>query len=147
MNSTSAVEVSIHAVSPELIFDESTENGAVGAAGAAAAEASAGALAAGAADASAAGALAVVAVVSGADAAAGADASSATALPMPAASSEPTISRDIKSLRISGFLLSLFFYRASAPVSPVRIRITCSIGVTKILPSPILPVRAARSSA
>jgi len=74
-------------------------------------------------------------------------ASSATALPMPAASSEPTISRDINSLRISGFLLSLFFYRASAPVSPVRIRITCSIGVTKILPSPILPVRAARSSA
>ncbi|EMP78607.1 PilL protein [Burkholderia pseudomallei MSHR1043] len=38
-------------------------------------------------------------------------------------------------------------YRASAPVSPVRIRITCSIDVTKILPSPILPVRAARSIA
>ncbi|MBU9318642.1 hypothetical protein KTF23_16625, partial [Burkholderia multivorans] len=46
MNSTSAVEVSIHAVSPALIFDESTENGALGAAGAAAADASAGAEAA-----------------------------------------------------------------------------------------------------
>lgn len=32
---------------------------------------------------------------------------------------------------------------ASAPVSPVRIRITCSTSRTKILPSPILPVRAA----
>ena len=43
MNSTSAVEVSIQAVSPELIFDESTENGAVGAAGAASAPDAAGA--------------------------------------------------------------------------------------------------------
>ena len=34
MNNTRALEVSIQAVSPELIFDESTENGAVGAAGA-----------------------------------------------------------------------------------------------------------------
>ena len=34
-------------------------------------------------------------------------------------------------------------YRASAPVSPVRIRITCSSSKTKILPSPILPVLAA----
>jgi hypothetical protein len=32
---------------------------------------------------------------------------------------------------------------ASAPVSPVRMRTTCSSGKTKILPSPILPVRAA----
>jgi hypothetical protein len=39
------------------------------------------------------------------------------------------ISRDIKSLRNSGFLLSLFFYRASPRVSPVRIRITCAAKV------------------
>ena len=32
---------------------------------------------------------------------------------------------------------------ASGPVSPVRMRITCSTSRTKILPSPILPVRAA----
>ena len=31
---------------------------------------------------------------------------------------------------------------ASAPVSPVRMRTTWSSWVTKILPSPILPVRA-----
>ena len=30
-----------------------------------------------------------------------------------------------------------------SPDSPVRIRIACSTGVTKILPSPISPVRAA----
>src|SRR5690606_38520509 len=34
-------------------------------------------------------------------------------------------------------------YTASSPVSPVRIRIACSRVVTKILPSPILPVLAA----
>src|SRR5690349_8602845 len=138
MNSTRAVEVSIQAVSPELIFDESTENGAVGAAGAAsdaaaAADASAGALAAGAAEASAAGALAAasdaagaLAVVSGAEAAAGADASSARAAPMPTVSSEPAISRDINNLRIFSFLLSLFFTvrprrsRRCESESPVR---------------------------
>src|SRR3954468_4398238 len=31
---------------------------------------------------------------------------------------------------------------ASVSVSPVRMRLACSIGVTKILPSPIWPVRA-----
>src|SRR5690606_31978328 len=31
-------------------------------------------------------------------------------------------------------------YRASIPLSPVRMRTTCSTGITKILPSPILPV-------
>ena len=36
---------------------------------------------------------------------------------------------------------------ASAPVSPVRMRTTCSRSKTKILPSPILPVRAAFSIA
>jgi hypothetical protein len=30
-------------------------------------------------------------------------------------------------------------YTASGPVSPVRMRITCSTSCTKILPSPILP--------
>src|SRR6185369_4937803 len=34
-------------------------------------------------------------------------------------------------------------YSASAPVSPVRMRTTCSRLKTKILPSPILPVLAA----
>ncbi|EEI86820.1 hypothetical protein HMPREF0072_0616, partial [Anaerococcus lactolyticus ATCC 51172] len=33
-------------------------------------------------------------------------------------------------------------YSASAPISPVRMRMTCSTAVTKILPSPILPVPA-----
>jgi hypothetical protein len=32
---------------------------------------------------------------------------------------------------------------AASLVSPVRMRTTCSTGMTKILPSPILPVRAA----
>src|SRR5581483_7720014 len=32
---------------------------------------------------------------------------------------------------------------ASGPISPVRIRTTCSTGATQIFPSPILPVRAA----
>ena len=36
-------------------------------------------------------------------------------------------------------------YSASAPVSPVRMRTTCSRSKTKILPSPILPVLAAFS--
>ncbi|MBB5503763.1 hypothetical protein HDG37_008011 [Paraburkholderia sp. MM5384-R2] len=89
MNSTSAVEVSIHAVSPELIFDESTENGALGAAGADAA-ASAAAGAAGAADACA----------TGTEAAAGAEASCANAQPSPPASNEPAINNVINSLRI-----------------------------------------------
>src|SRR5579864_517983 len=116
MNSTSAVEVSIQAVSPELIFDESTENGAVGAAGAAS-EAGAAPLAAAAADASAAGAEAAAAASAAAEAsgagalaavseaaaeaAAGADASSARAAPIPPAISEPAINRDINNLRIS----------------------------------------------
>ena len=34
-------------------------------------------------------------------------------------------------------------HSASMPDSPVRMRIACSIDVTKILPSPILPVPAA----
>ena len=34
-------------------------------------------------------------------------------------------------------------YIASGPVSPVLTRTACSIGTTKILPSPILPVCAA----
>ncbi len=100
----------------------------------------------------AAGALAAVSDAA-AEAATGAEASSARAAPIPPASSEPAISKDINNLRIFRFPLvaicvAIFWcYRASAPVSPVRIRMTCSIGVTKILPSPILPVRAARSSA
>src|SRR5579863_9319448 len=94
MNSTSAVEVSIQAVSPELIFDESTENGAVGAAGAAAAEA------------------AEASGAAGAEAVAGADASSAYAVPTPPARSDTAISKDINkdinNLRIFRFLWSLF---------------------------------------
>ncbi|MNS84853.1 hypothetical protein D3C72_1186920 [compost metagenome] len=43
--------------------------------------------------------------------------------------------------------LYLFIYSAASPASPVRIRITCSRGAAKILPSPILPVRAACSIA
>jgi hypothetical protein len=101
MNSTKAVEVSIHAVSPELIFDASTEYGAVGAAGAAsdaaaATAAEAGAAAALASDAAAAGADAI-----GADAAD--DASSACATPSPAPSNDPAIRKVNISLRISDF--------------------------------------------
>lgn len=149
MNSTSAVEVSIQAVSPELIFDESTENGALGAAGAAS-EAAAAADAGAAALASAPGADAAAAgAAAGAEAAAAPDALSANAAPIPPANSEAAIAKDINNLRIFRFPLVANFwnYRASAPVSPVRIRMTCSIGVTKILPSPIFPVRAARSIA
>jgi len=36
---------------------------------------------------------------------------------------------------------------AASLVSPVRMRTTCSTEVTKILPSPILPVRAALTMA
>jgi hypothetical protein len=36
---------------------------------------------------------------------------------------------------------------ASEPRSPVRMRIACSTSMTKILPSPIRPVRAAFSIA
>src|SRR5687768_6695887 len=39
------------------------------------------------------------------------------------------------------------FQRASLPVSPVRMRTTCSRSYTKIFPSPIFPVRAAPSTA
>src|SRR5580658_8402229 len=87
MNSTRAVEVSIQAVSPELIFDESTENGAVGAAGAASEAAAA-------------------------DAAAGADASWASAEPTPAPRSDPAMNRDINNLRILRFpLIAVSFIR------------------------------------
>ncbi len=34
-------------------------------------------------------------------------------------------------------------HTAASPLSPVRMRTTCSTAVTKILPSPIFPVRAA----
>jgi hypothetical protein len=118
------VEVSIQAVSPELIFDESTENGAVGAAGAASDAAAAGAApdAASAPDAIAvlaltgdaeSGALAGAAPVSeaAADAAAGADASWASAEPTLAPSSDPAINKDISNLRILLFpLIANFFY-------------------------------------
>ena len=39
-------------------------------------------------------------------------------------------------------VLCLLVYIASAPVSPVRTRRASSTGITKILPSPILPVLA-----
>ena len=38
-------------------------------------------------------------------------------------------------------------HRASSSLSPVRMRMACSTGLTKILPSPILPVRAALTTA
>src|SRR5204863_6092402 len=43
---------------------------------------------------------------------------------------------------LCGRALSLSAYSASPSVSPVRIRTTCSSGVTKIFPSPIWPVFA-----
>lgn len=116
MNSTRAVEVSIQAVSPELIFDESTENGSVGAAGAAsdAPEAGAAADAAGAALAvsgALAGAAAVVSEAA-ADAAAGADASCAITVPTLTPSSDPAINKDINNLRILLFpLIAVSFLR------------------------------------
>src|SRR5476651_2502765 len=93
MNSTRAVEVSIQAVSPELIFDESTENGSVGAAGADAAVAAlavSGALA---------GAAAVVSEAA-ADAAAGADASCAITVPALTPSSDPAINKELNNIGI-----------------------------------------------
>jgi hypothetical protein len=113
------VEVSIQAVSPELIFDESTENGAVGAAGAAsdAPEAGAAADAASAPEAiavlaltgeAASGALAGAAAdvsEAGADAAAGADASCAITVPTLTPTSDPAINKDINNLRILLFPL------------------------------------------
>src|SRR5579862_4717708 len=102
MNSTSAVEVSIHAVSPDAIFEESTMNGAVGAASdapdAAAAEDAIAVLAE-------AGALAVVSEDAGAEAAAGADASWARAVPTFAPISALATSSDIKKLRMLLFPL------------------------------------------
>src|ERR1700675_1682657 len=100
MNSTSAAEVSIQAVSPELIFDESTENGAVGAAGAAASDAAAEAVAG--AEALSAVPGAASAAGAAAETAAGAEASSATATVIPPASNDPAIRRDINNLRIFG---------------------------------------------
>ncbi|CAM2140169.1 protein of unknown function [Pararobbsia alpina] len=107
MNSTSAVDVSIHAVSPPLIFDESTMTGAVGAAGAASEAPDAGAAAAALASeaAAAAGALAsaagaLAAGAASADAAAGADASSASAELTPAPINEPAMKRASKNLRM-----------------------------------------------
>ena len=46
-------------------------------------------------------------------------------------------------VRIKRFIHVCSPYSASAPVSPVRMRTTCSRSKTKILPSPILPVLAA----
>ncbi|CAL8475414.1 protein of unknown function [Caballeronia sp. S22] len=106
MNSTRATEVSIQAVSPELILEESTMTGSVGAAGAAsdAPDAGAAADAASADDAIAvlaeAGALAAVSDDAGAEAAAGADASWARAVPTFAPTSAPATNSDIKKLRI-----------------------------------------------
>src|ERR1700710_946243 len=112
MNSTRAVEVSIQAVSPELIFDESTENGAVGAAGAASDAAAApdaasapGATATGDAESGALAGAAAVVSEAAADAAAGADASWASAEPTLAPSSDPAINKDINNLRILVFPL------------------------------------------
>ncbi len=126
MNSTSAVEVSIQAVSPELIFEESTENGSVGAAGAASDAPDAGAAAEAASadediavlaltgDAGA-GALAAVASDAGADAAAGADASWARATPTLAPISDPAINKDINNLRILLFPLIAEFLLRERP--------------------------------
>ena len=51
-------------------------------------------------------------------------------------------------LRVFSWCVSLSVNQiAAVPVSPVRMRTTCSRLVTKILPSPILPVRAEFSMA
>src|SRR5512142_2334278 len=47
-----------------------------------------------------------------------------------------------KAKSAKNFFISISPYKASGPVSPVRMRITCSRSCTKILPSPILPVWA-----
>jgi hypothetical protein len=121
MNNTSAVEVSIHAVSPELILDESTLIGSVGAAGAAAAAPDASDVAAACAEEADAlvalpGSLAVapgpLAAID-ADAATGADASSARARPAPPASSDPAIRNVISFLRM---LSSSLLFRSLWPV-------------------------------
>jgi len=111
MNNTNAVEVSIQAVSPELIFEESTDTGAVGAASAAAAaEAAAGAEASEAAAGAAIGIEAMAAAGADAAEAEAPDASSARAALKPAASNDPAISTVSKSLRI-----------ICVPLSPVKI--------------------------
>src|SRR5579862_9440406 len=105
MNSTSAVEVSIHAVSPDAIFEESTMNGSVGAAGAASDAPDAAAAEDAIAVLAEAGALAVVSEDAGAEAAAGADASWARAVPTFAPISALATSSDIKKLRMLLFPL------------------------------------------
>src|SRR6516225_12242465 len=148
---TSAVETSIQDTSPLLTV--STMVGVE-----AAAEAGAAAVAG--AEALAAGALATTAA---ADAAAGAEAASSAA--NDAAENPRTASpraREARSFlmvaRLSGvgsvwrweragFARGRRAQRASLPVSPVRMRTTCSSGETKIFPSPIFPVRAERSMA
>src|SRR5262245_26659341 len=55
----------------------------------------------------------------------------------------PIIARLKSSLVTSPPRPPLFVQIASSPLSPVRMRITSSTVVTKIFPSPILPVRAA----
>ena len=114
MNNTNAVEVSIQAVSPELIFEESTDTGAVGAASAAAgAAAPEAAAAADASEAAAGAAIGIEAIAAaGADAAAAdaPDASSARAALKPAPNNDPAISTVSKSLRI-----------ICVPLSPVKI--------------------------
>src|SRR5471032_2294658 len=112
MNSTRAVDVSIQAVSPELIFDESTENGSVGAAGAAAASdapeagaAADAAIAALAVSGALAGAAAVVSEAA-ADAAAGAEASCAITVPALTPSSDPPSTRTSIIYAFFCFLLS-----------------------------------------
>jgi hypothetical protein len=128
------VEVSIQAVSPALIFDESTENGSVGAAGAAASDA-----------ANASGVDAALAA--GADAATAAEASSAIAgaeCPAPAANSDAAIKNVMIVLRIVVPLspcrlddslmrfTSACVQSAAASISLMRTRNTSLIGMTKI---------------
>src|SRR5205085_12107085 len=48
---------------------------------------------------------------------------------------------------VHGVLFCSWPQRASLPVSPVRMRTTCSSAETKTFPSPIFPVRAAASIA
>src|SRR6266571_2517179 len=106
---TNAVEASIQAVSPELIFEPSTSSGLVGAAGAAA----------------------------GAEGAA----AGAAGLSWARTGAHQPIAPSMASVANS-FLIVVLPQSASAPVSPVRMRMTCCRSKTKILPSPIFPVLA-----
>lgn len=127
---TRAVDVSIQAVSPALILSRATSCGSVGAGGAVVA--AAGAAAAGTdIDEAGAGAVGVSAAQTAcADSVLAASTIKRNNVVINAISPEPDVSQI-----------------ALASRSPVRMRTTCESSDTKILPSPTLPVFAARMTA